>query len=178
MQEIFFEDWAGIFRAVIAAPCVFAGIVVGVRIAGKRSTSRLNSFDWIVTVAIGGVAASSIVLANVTVFEGLAAVYSLLAMQWMVTTAAGKSSALSGMLRAEPRLLVHQGRILEGAMGEERVSEHEVRAAVRESGLHSIADDVAAVVLEADASLSVLPSRSGVSTSPEILEDVDGAAGH
>jgi uncharacterized membrane protein YcaP (DUF421 family) len=60
------------------------------------------------------------------------------------------------VVRSEPVLLYRSG-FLPGPMRRARVTEDEVRQAARASGKASL-DDVAAVVLETDGTLSVLPA--------------------
>ncbi len=52
-------------------------------------------------------------------------------------------------------MLLYRGVFLAGALRRERVTEGEVRAAVRQRGIASL-DGVAAVVLETDGSFSVV----------------------
>jgi uncharacterized membrane protein YcaP (DUF421 family) len=73
------------------------------------------------------------------------------------------------MVKAEPRLLFHEGQFLRGAMRAERVTEEEIRAAVRAQGTAEM-DQVGAVVLETDASFSVL-TRLG-RPNPSALQGV------
>ena len=71
------------------------------------------------------------------------------------------------------RLLYYQGAFLDDAMRSERVTEREVRAAARSAGHRTLAD-VAAVVIEADGSLSVLPmpDDGAAPARPPLLTDV------
>jgi uncharacterized membrane protein YcaP (DUF421 family) len=69
------------------------------------------------------------------------------------------------LVKSEPVLVYHRG-FRSAAMARSRVTQDEVRQAARSSG-HPSLDDVAAVVLETDGSLSVL-------TSPPSLQDTDG----
>jgi uncharacterized membrane protein YcaP (DUF421 family) len=121
----------------------------------------MNNFDWIVTVAIGSLMASGIVVANVTVMESLLAIAMLLALQYLVTTFIPKSSMLKALVKAEPRVLIRDGVYLEDAMRDERVTKDEIEAALREEGLTS-ACQARWVILETDATFSVIPSSAEI----------------
>ena len=69
MTEIFFDGWGGLLRILIAGPVIYLAIIVFIRFSGKRSTSQMNNFDWLVTVALGSLIASGIIVENVTVAE-------------------------------------------------------------------------------------------------------------
>ena len=55
-------------------------------------------------------------------------------------------------------MLLSQGKFLHRAMKKERVTEEEVRAAIREQGITRV-EDVDAVVIENDGTLTVAYSR-------------------
>ena len=76
------------------------------------------------------------------------------------------------VVKARPVLLVHRGRIRPNVCRRERLTEGEVRQAVRASGVGGL-DQVAAVVLETDGSLSVI--TDGKLGDAGALADVDGA---
>ena len=83
-----------------------------------------------------------------------------------------RSPRFSALVKSEPRLLLHRGRFLDGALRDERVTRDEVLAALRTQGVAD-AGDAAAVVLETDGSLNVIrdaPAGAGAST----LEGVAG----
>jgi len=73
------------------------------------------------------------------------------------------------MVKAKPTLPLDNGNFLPKALREERVTESEVRAAVRAAGIAAL-EDVAAVVLETDGSVSVI--RCSDQPSRSALEDV------
>ena len=71
---------------------------------------------------------------------------------------------VSRTVRARPRLLLYNGELQDEALQAERVSAEEVESAVRGAGHRDLAA-VKAVVMEADASLSVIghgPGAEGV----------------
>jgi len=62
MEEIFLCSVDDIIRILVSAVIVYILIFVYIRILGKRSTSELNNFDWIVTVSVGSIIASTVIL--------------------------------------------------------------------------------------------------------------------
>ena len=109
---------------------------------------------------------------SVALAEGLLAFALLAGLQWAVAKLSVRSPRFSGLVKSEPRLLLHRGRFLDGALHDERVTSGEVLAALRAAGMADAAG-VAAVVLETDGSLNVVrdaPAGAGAST----LEGVAG----
>lgn len=167
---IFFESWSELGRIGASALVLYAFMIIAVRLVGKRSTSQMNNFDWVVTVAVGSILASGILLRDVTIADAVFAVGILFGAQYLVTWAASRWRPVSRIVRARPRLLLRHGECLEEALKEERVTKEELQAAVRGAGIRDLSD-VAWVVLETDASLSVIPGGPGPASA---LDSVEG----
>lgn len=168
---IFFENWRELGRVAISAPVVYLVIILFIRVSGKRSTSQMNNFDWIVTVALGSVVGSSIILKDVVLAEAFLAMLLLLGMQYCLTTLTSRFTLVANMVQATPTVLFLQGQFCYDAMRAERVNEQEVRSAIREAGILDLSE-VGAVILETDANMSVLPTQK---KNLPILEGIRGA---
>ncbi|MGB3722587.1 MAG: DUF421 domain-containing protein, partial [Pacificimonas sp.] len=64
-----FNSWERLLSIGLSAIATYIGIVILVRISGKRTTSQMNNFDWIITVALGGLVTSGILLKGVSVVD-------------------------------------------------------------------------------------------------------------
>lgn len=148
----------GVWRVVICAIAGYVALVVLLRISGKRTLADMNAFDFVVTVALGSVLATTILNRSVSLAEGLAALVSLVVLQGLVAFMAARSRAVRRAVKAEPTLLVRNGELLDGAIRNARLSKAEVFAAIRASGEADLAD-VSAVVLETNGNLSVITGR-------------------
>ncbi|MYZ48798.1 DUF421 domain-containing protein [Propylenella binzhouense] len=155
-----FDSWSGIGRVLLVGTLAYVALVALLRISGKRTLSKMNAFDLVVTVALGSTLATVLLSKSVALAEGLAAFAVLILLQYLVARLSVRSRAFSALVKSEPRLLLSDGRYLEGAMREERVVQEEVLAAIRSSGF-SDPGEVAAVVLETDGSFSVIGGGSG-----------------
>jgi uncharacterized membrane protein YcaP (DUF421 family) len=171
-SRIFYDGTDGIVRILLAAPIMYLAIILFIRLAGKRSTSQMNNFDWIVTVALGSITGSGIILKSVTVSEALLATAILLATQWLLTSGILRFDWMAHLVKAEPRLLVHRGQYVHSAMRAERVTETEVMSAIRARGLTDVRD-AQWVILETDATFSVI-ADDGRNFSNVNLEQVSG----
>ena len=155
-DPIFFDGLAGLTRILATAPVMYFAIIFLVRASGKRSTSQMNNFDWVVTVAMGSIGASSIVNGSVTVAEAVLAIATLLFLQYVVTRTILVFPLAATVFKPRPRLLVHRGELLPESLWYERIATAEIEAAVRSSGLTEIAQ-AELVILETDATFSVIP---------------------
>lgn len=171
-DPIFFDNWNDLLRVLITVPFVYLGIILATRVTGKRSTSQMNNFDWVVTVATGAIAGTTILQKSITVSEGVLAIAFLLFLQWLLTKVVYRNSTVAKVVKARPALLVDRGEYLHDAMQHERITEGEIMAALRNEGLINI-DEVQWVILEADATFSVIPKSDKKDFSKTTFGQID-----
>ena len=170
MSSLF--DTGGLVRILSVGPLAYIAIIVLLRASGKRALSKMNAFDFVVTVALGSLLATIVIDDKVSLVEGVAALAVLLVGQFVITFLSTRTKLVQKLVKADPALVYSRGAFLDDALRRERVSRDEVLMAVRNAGYGS-AEDVDAVVLETDGSFSVL---TGVSSPQELpyLGDDDG----
>jgi uncharacterized membrane protein YcaP (DUF421 family) len=166
---VVFESWSEIVRVLAMGVASYVVLVAVLRTSGKRTLAKLNAFDLVVTVALGSVLATALLSADVALTDAATAMVVLVAAQFVVAWTSVRSDTARQVVRSAPALLVSDGRLRPDELRRNRVSEGEVRQAVRSSGTGGL-EDVAAVVLESDGTLSVIAaSRLG---SGDALADV------
>ena len=158
---MFFNTWLALLRVLVVGTLAYVGLVFFLRISGKRTLSKMNAFDLIVTVALGSTLATTLLSKDVALAAGLAAFALLIGLQYILTWLAVRSDRFQRLIKAQPRLLAYDGRLHEGAMKEERVTHEEMAAAIRESGVPGLRA-AQAVVMETDGSLTVIPHSDEV----------------
>ena len=159
MDMLFFDNFDKLGRIVLTTVMVYVSIVLVTKASGKRSTSQLNNFDWIVTVMIGSLGASTILLKDIPFIEGISSIFVLYLLQFLVTKYASVSPQFSSFILSEPRIVFYQGQFLPDAMNAERLTRQEIECAMRSEGINSF-DDVEAIVFESDAKLTIIPRPS------------------
>ncbi len=165
---MFFDSWSGLLRVLVVAPLAYLALIILLRVSGKRTLSKMNAFDFVVTVALGSTFATVALSSDVALAEGVTAFLTLIVSQFLITWLSVRSKAVKRFVKSEPSLLFHQGEFLDRAMKRERVTQEEVLAAVREKGQVALGE-VGAVVLETDGTFSIL---SGASAERSTLQDV------
>lgn len=168
MLTMFYHDADGLVRVLVAAPLGYAALVLCLRIGGKRMLSKLSAFDLVVTIALGSTLATILLSKELALAEGFLALALLIGLQYAVAWSSARSGMVRRILKSEPALLFFQGKFLDEALRAENVPAEEVRAAIRSSGTGGLRE-VAAVVLEADGTLSVLTS-SGIGESTTLCD--------
>lgn len=153
------DNWFGLIRIVVISILAYGSLVMVLRFAGKRALAKLNAFDLVVTVALGSTLATVLLTSDIAFAEGLAAFAMLAVLQWIVSRLSVAWPGFRKLVRSQPRLLLEEGAYLFQAMADERVTKDEVEAAIRAVGIGRC-EEVAAVVLETDGSLSVIRSSA------------------
>ena len=171
MSKHLFSSWNAVGRTALFAAAGYLALLLLLRLAGKRALATMNIFDFILSVAIGETFADAILTPDLDVVSGMTATVVLVVLQITIARLTTRSERLEELVNGVPTLLVHRGAFLHGIMRRERITEEEVRAAVRAEGVGRI-EEVDAVVLETDGSFSVL--RSGTQGHPTSLDDVQG----
>ena len=170
MDMLFFDNIDKLGRIVLTTVLVYILIILVTKVSGKRSTSQLNNFDWIVTVMIGSLGANTILLKDIPLIEGISAIFVLYLLQFLVTKYASISPQFSSFILSEPRIVFYQGQFLPDAMRDERLTRQEIECAMRSEGIHNF-DEVEAVVFESDAKLTIIPKPNPSNNAHAEVDD-------
>lgn len=130
MTSIFFDGWTGLFRVVIVGTCAYVGLLLILRVSGKRTLAKLSAFDFVVTIALGSTLSTVLLSKDVALAEGVTAMGLLVVLQFVVAWMIARSRRLGTMITSEPTLVYRNG-FLSGAMRTCRVSESELRQVAR-----------------------------------------------
>ena len=175
---MFFESWTRVWQTALTGIIAYAALVAFLRLSGKRTLSKMNAFDLVVTVALGSTLAAILTSPDTLLTEGLVALAILIVLQYVVAWTSLRLPWFEGLVKSTPTLLVYRGEIREAALRAQRVTRDEILAALRSSGLSDFAQ-AGAVVLETDGSISVIPVEALPPGRAAALAqlDVDGNRG-
>lgn len=166
-----FNSWSSLAHTFVAGSLGYIVIIFLLRISGKRTLSKWNSFDFVVTIAFGSILASMLLSKDTSLTQASLGFGLLVLYQFLLTWVSTRSGLVQSLIKAEPTLLLYKGVFRKKALKQERVAEGEVMAAIRSQGLGSM-DNVDAVILETDGSFSVISNLENASA----LVDVQGFA--
>lgn len=169
---MWFDSWSEIARVLLIGTAAYLSLLVLLRVSGKRTLAKLNAFDWVVSVALGSTLATILLNTDVAWSEGVTALALLAALQFAVAWTTTKLPGGRSVVTARPTLLLLDGAPLTESLARQRITMSELRQAVRATGTGDLTE-VAAVVLETDGSLSVIPA--GKAGDRSALEGVPGS---
>lgn len=163
IEAMLFETWWGLLRVIGAAIFGYVALLVFLRTSGKRTLSKLNAFDFVITIALGSAFSNLVVSKSTPVSEGVMAMAALIGLQFAVAWIKVRSPRFQRLVKSEPTLLLYKGEFRTEAMQRERITKEEVKSAIRDSG-GTAAEGTLAVILETDGSLiAISPSSEGTS---------------
>jgi uncharacterized membrane protein YcaP (DUF421 family) len=169
---MFFNSWDAVLRVVIMGLLAYISLIVLLRTSGKRTLSKMNMFDFVITVALGSAFSTITLSSDIALAEGVTALALLIYLQFAVAWLSVRFVPFRQIIKGEPSLLFYQGEFLWQVMRRERITKEEVHAAARSNGLANT-EDAFAVILETDGSINVLPK--GNYDAAGVLQDVGGA---
>ncbi len=155
MQNLFFDNWEALLRAFIATVLAYVTLLVMIRISGKRTLSKMNAYDFIVTIALGSCLAATALNKSVALAEGALVYCTLIVLQFVITWSAVRSSKIKRIVSGSPALLLYKGEFLDHAMKAERITVEEVYVVARQQGIEEI-KDIDAIILETTGDITIM----------------------
>ncbi len=149
------DSVSAVFRVLAVGAAAYVGVIVVLRLSGKRTLAKLNAFDLVVTVALGSTLATILLSSDVSFLEGFVALALLAALQFLVAFLSSRISIVRAAITANPTLVFVDGQFRDEAMARQRIGKEEIRQVVRASGSGDLTK-IAAVILETDGSMSVI----------------------
>ncbi|MEP6261024.1 MAG: YetF domain-containing protein [Gillisia sp.] len=171
MENWFDVSYESVIAISLSAVGIYVAVILFTRIAGKRSFSKMSSFDFAMTVAVGSILASTILNSSVSLMEGVVGLAAVYVLQISVAYLR-RFSFFHQLIDNTPLLLMDGPRILEGNLKKARVSKSDLRAKLREANIIHLSQ-VRAVVFETTGDISVLhTSNEGLEIEDWLLTDV------
>jgi len=140
---------------VLRTSIVYAVILIGIRLAGKREVGQMTPFDLALLLLISNAVQNAMTGPDTSVSGGIVAAVTLLLLNAGVTRLVWKNKKVREVIEGMPTILIRHGKILEKNLDKERVTSDSLMQALREHGIGTIAE-VSIAVLEIDGSISVL----------------------
>lgn len=165
MEEWFNTSWESVITIVVNAIGIYLAIMIFTRLTGKRSFSKMSSFDFAMTVAIGSMIASTVLSSTVTLTTGILGLAMIYGLQISIAFLRN-FRGVSDLVDNTPLMLMDGNKILKKNLHKAKVTEGDLRSKLREANVLNLSQ-VKAVVFEATGDISVLHS----SDEQEVFEE-------
>lgn len=171
MNEViyFFSSWEPVGRILVVGTAMYASLVLLLRISGNRTLATLNTFDFIVTVAVGSAFGRALTAKNVALVEAVVAFALLIVLEFVLAWLQSRWPSFTSVMRNSPTLLFFRGEFQQESMRRKMVTEKELREAARKKSFASL-DEIEAIVLESNGDFSVIGAGQGKLKQSDLLE--------
>jgi uncharacterized membrane protein YcaP (DUF421 family) len=146
--------WEILFRVTI----VYFGLLILVRIAGKREVGQLGPIDLLAMLILSETVSPVLTAEDQSLGAGLIAAGTLLALGAGVGRLSYAFPWIEGLIDGKPVVLIRHGRIDRDAQQRERISRAELNQALRRQGV-SDPSEVEEAVVETNGEISVVKRK-------------------
>lgn len=143
---------------ILRASICYVFLLVLLRVTGKRQIGQLSPFDLVLLLVLSNAVQNAMNGGDNSVTAGLILAGTLVALNSLVGYLTYRSKKIEALVEGRPEVLIHNGKLFEDVLARERLTHHELNAALREAGCAS-AEDVHCAVLETNGQISVVAKK-------------------
>ena len=159
---------------VLRPVIVYFGLVILLRVFGKRELAQLNPFDLVVLLSLSNTVQNAIIGEDTSVTGGLIGAVSLLGINYVVIRFLFRHRRLDQWVEGRPVVLIADGKPCKRAMARELLTRSELLTVVHREGFARI-EDVKRCILEPGGTFYIegKEPRSQERQHRELIERLD-----
>src|SRR5690606_27088990 len=150
---------------LVRVTCVYAFVLLFLRLGGKRTMGELTFFDFAIIIALGSAVGDAMIFDSVPLLHSFVVVATVIGLEHLVARVTENNKRLETIVEGQPALLVEDGVIVKENLHGERLSRDELFEGLRQYSVHHLGQ-VAVAYLEPSGKLSVIKAaeiRPGLS---------------
>lgn len=154
MLTSIFSPEISILEKLIRTILVYAFLIIGLRLAGKRELGQLNTFDLVVLLLLSNTVQNAIIGPDNSAIGGIIGGAMLLAVNWFTVRFLYHHDRLDRVIEGTSVILIDKGQIIRRNLDRNAITEDELVAACRRQGIENLAD-VQTAILETSGAISI-----------------------
>jgi len=155
VNSVVFPGGLVLLQIALRTLTVYSVVLIGVRLSGKREVGQMTPFDLTLLLLLSNAVQNAMTGPDTSIMGGATAAVTLLVINYVIAEIAGRNRKVRKLLKGDPAVLVHNGKVIERTMTNEHVSMDDLQQGLREHSISTVAD-VALAVLEVDGNISFL----------------------
>jgi uncharacterized membrane protein YcaP (DUF421 family) len=171
MEKLFDLTWDSFGLIIFSAVGIYLSVIIMTRICGKRSFSKMSSFDFAMTVAVGSIIATTVLAPSVGMLQGIVGLVAVYLLQ-VGAALARRNKTIRNLMDNSPLLLMDGGTIIEDNLRKARVTHGDLRSKLREANVTKLSQ-VEAVIFETTGNISVLHKAGDSPPDLWLMKDVN-----
>ncbi len=137
---------------------IYAFLIVGLRLAGKRELAQLNPFDLVVLLTLSNTVQNAIIGDDNSVTGGVIGAATLLALNYVVVRFLYTHETLDRVIEGDADVLVENGVVKTERLRKEVITRGELEAAAHKQGFSSL-DEIDRAILDPGGTVSFIPRK-------------------
>lgn len=170
IEDLFILNQKTFFLIILSTLFIFVAVIFFTRIFGKRSFSKMSSFDFAMTVAVGSIIATTILSDSVSFLEGALGLLTVYSLQ-LSAAFLRRYKWFRKMIDNRPTLVMDGEKLLHENMKAVRVTEGDIRSKLREANVVKLSE-IKAVIFETTGDMVVLHKNNDDTIDEWLLKDV------
>lgn len=151
MWQLSVPWWQFVARSAV----VYAFLLVILRFTGRRQVGQLAPFDLVLLLVLSNTVQNAMNAGDNSLTAGLILAASIIAFNSLMGFLTWRWKRLEGLVEGQPEVLIHDGRLNQRLLAHERITHHELMAALRAAGCAG-PEDVRFAILENNGRISVI----------------------
>ncbi len=163
-----------VIEKILRPVFVYAFLIIGLRLAGKRELAQLNPFDLVVLLTLSNTVQNAIIGDDNSVTGGVIGAATLLVVNYGVVRFLYTHEALEQVVEGKADVLIQQGQVRGDRLKKEFITMPQLEAAAHKQGFASL-DEVERAVLEPSGTISFIGKKPAPDTlrHEELLARLD-----
>jgi uncharacterized membrane protein YcaP (DUF421 family) len=157
------EGFFSVFEVIVKSIVSIIVLFLFTKIMGKKQTSRLTYFDYLIGITIGSVAASFAINQNINYLQGIFSMLIVTIIPLFLSQISLKDYPSSLILDGTPTILVKDGKIIESNLRKSKITVNDLLGELRFNKVFNISD-TRLVILENSGKMSILLKQSAVNS--------------
>jgi uncharacterized membrane protein YcaP (DUF421 family) len=146
-------------ETVVRITLVYALILAGLRLLGKREFGQLSPVELITLLLIPELISQGALMDDYSMTNAIIGVATLLSLVFFTSVASHRFARVERWVGGTPTVLVARGRLMERNLNRERIAPGEIYGEMHKVGVERI-DDVRWAILETDGRISIVPEHA------------------
>lgn len=156
MWHLTISWWELVLRAFI----VYGFLLLALRLTGKRQIGQLAPFDLVLLLVLSNSVQNSMNGGDNSITAGILTAATLLLLNGLIGWFTYRSKKFERIIEGRPELLIHNGILFPEILEQERLTHHELNAALRAVGCTCV-HDVHYAIIENTGHITVQPKKRG-----------------
>jgi uncharacterized membrane protein YcaP (DUF421 family) len=149
-----------LLEKILRPICIYAFLVISLRLSGKRELVQLNPFDLVVLLTLSNTVQNAIIGDDNTITGGVIGATSLLIVNYLVVRFLYNHRALDQFVEGRADVLIEDGKVRTQHLKKELITMAQLEAAARKQGFDSLSE-VQQCVLEPGGTISFIGKKPG-----------------